>query len=794
MSRSWINVWILILVHGAGYNYSFRALLASQEAAPTDGCQGQAAELYQGGLGGPKPDTEGYQHPTITPFQVYFAGQSTSETGAATWAAASAPARCNNVSSLVHSLRGQSLYAGLLLPSVRREAPCVHSTAAGSSLDVNGLEQRRFASPKALSQMPLANRLRAQAAGCTCQPGQGHAEPCPRRAEGQRQVRDGQDQAGGGHQAGTSSRILDRTLAEGCAAATGGLCGIEQGAKYRVGPTCQCREECTGQPCAGACSKTRGLACVNPGDTGDPLPGSHYGQSQVATPRSFSAAARSDRVRQGSVGQASVFKWLAPVFVPAWRFVGQTDGGASFSVGRLRPAGTTVGNVTAGGGPHSAGASGHGHSGGAGNGLQHGSARSGGGAGRDQGCGGRCTGEDPAATTRATSNRSQQSAASSTGGQGQGRIGCSGSCGKRTRSYTPQEASREQGRLRGTNHRPRGRRSPWQGPELSDAQWRVTSGRTAWHSVILEPDYVSPSLALVIGRALAFQVLCGGEEQTLDPRICSDSGSFTAFSADSTAPGFRGFCRRDWGCTWDSAGLLAPADFAAPGALDDCSVHSGERSYNSEDASVQLSCCGPNPCYPRHNDPGHQVSRLPGARIAGSTAPKVRGFCRREWGCALDRAGPFVPADSAALGALEDCSVHSGERLHSSGDASVQLGCCSPNPCNPCSGNTGAQVLRLAGIRRFPTPASSQASKLAGRCVHFEDAGSPDQPRIRALLWLQVSRAVRRMPGPGSCQSNPGRFLDRLLLGALSVGHFFRSLQVPAARRMSHALPLGPAL
>ena len=253
MRGSWIVIWVLILVHSARYDYIFRALLASQEAAPPDGRQGKTAGLHKRSLGGKKSDSERHHYPAVAPLQVYVAEPRNGKTGAASRTTVVAPAWWNNVCGLVHGLRGQSLSKGLLLPTVWREASYVHATAASSSLDIHRLEQGRIAQEKTLSQAPNAGRSWAQTARYAYQLRQRCTGQVQRWSEGEGQVRGREGQAGHSLQDGASSRCV------------GVANKLGQAAEYSTGPAGQCREERAGQPGAGAGCETRGFASFDPG-------------------------------------------------------------------------------------------------------------------------------------------------------------------------------------------------------------------------------------------------------------------------------------------------------------------------------------------------------------------------------------------------------------------------------------------------------------------------------------------------------------------------------------------------
>ena len=105
-------------------------------------------------------------------------------------------------------------------------------------------------------------------------------------------------------------------------------------------------------------------------------------------------------------------------------------------------------------------------------------------------------------------------------------------------------------------------------------------------------------MALVLGWALELQVNCGSDEQPLDPRFAVDDVFGRPCFADSSAPGIRDPCKSDWDCAWGSEGPLTPAEIAAPGASDDCTVHSGMYSRGNEVPHVQPPFNFPNPCNP----------------------------------------------------------------------------------------------------------------------------------------------------------------------------------------------------
>ena len=118
-------------------------------------------------------------------------------------------------------------------------------------------------------------------------------------------------------------------------------------------------------------------------------------------------------------------------------------------------------------------------------------------------------------------------------------------------------------------------------------------------------------------------------------------------------------------------------------------------------------------------------------------------------GAARDSAGLLAPVDSAAPGASEDCIVHSSVPSSSCRSKCVQFEVCGPNPCFPCSGMAGEQVTQLRGIRSLSTSASVEAAKLAGRCVRFSDVRWGEPLDTCSTLWLQASRAVRRLVTSG---------------------------------------------
>ena len=735
MSKSFPLVWASTLLIFAGHNSDFRTFVAPQAAEAANRGQSKATEFLEGSLGGKGPCFEGYSSLTAAPLQIYTAEASPGQVGAAQWEPFFRPLRRSYDSSVVWGLRGQPIPTGLLLPAVWWQADGVLSATNGCALDVNRLGQKRIAKTKTLASAQAKCGYGQQGPRGSCQ----HGQRCSQR---QRQGRWWKEEVRPDFQIGAASRGLGGANFGRDTTAAGASSQYVEAIDRCSRSACQCGKECPGQFGPGPCSQTGGPSEFHTGTPGGPPPGGDHGEGKASAPGRLSAAKGPDRAGKSSIGQAAVSEWLASIFVSTRRPLGQADRSTDNSFGGLRCAGAPVGQCLTGSRPDLAGACRDWLRGRTVRGYRHGRPGICNGPVRGQGCGNDSAGAIVAAAAGTAPGCSAELATGSPGCQRQGRFRCScGSCARK-RPHAQAEARGKQAGHRGADHRPRVGRSPWQGPELRDAQWRVTSGREAWHSVTLEPDYVSPSLALVLGRALALQVLCGGDEQTLDPRIGYDTESPETTTADSYAPGVRGLCRHEWDCAWDSAGLLVPVDPAAPGASVDCSAHRSVHSSLSFCEYVQTGRRSPNPRNPCCGNAGAQVPRLSGMRSFptsnSSRAAKLAGRCVR--------FGDIAPTEQLSTQAMLWLQASRAFRCLPSSfsadakstprweDESFPPAWCSSTASRPPNDSA-------------PPQRSSDAPSAVGVGISYPCASCPPVQHGTLLQELAGSRVTRAFPG-----------------------------------------------